>query len=78
MMHGHVNLKFVYLYSIKQVLVLMAINNYSVIYATQRDVQEKKTNFVVSQKATAPCAGNDQLAIFTLIRNLLGNSTNKS
>jgi hypothetical protein len=57
----------------------MAINNYSVICATQRDVQETvKTNFVVSQKATTPCAGNDQFAIFTLTRNLLGNATNKS
>jgi hypothetical protein len=67
----------VYLYSITQVLVLVAINNHSVIYANQRDVQDKKTNFVVSQKATTPCAGNDQFAIVTLIRNLLGNATNK-
>ena len=68
----------VYLYSIVQVLVLMAFNNYSVIYATQQDVQEKKTNFVVSQKATAPCAGKAQFGIFTLIRKLLGKATNKS
>ena len=64
----------VYLYSITQVLVLTAINNHSVIYATQRDVRDKKTNFVVSQKATTPRAENDQFAIFTLTfqhRNLV-------
>jgi hypothetical protein len=40
--------------------------------------KKKKTSFVVSQKASTPYAGKDQLAIFTLIRNLLGNATNKS
>ena len=70
-----------YVYSITQVLVWMEINSYCAIYGTQRDIQEtkkKKTNFVVSQKATTACAANVPFAIFTPIRNPLGNATNKS
>ena len=40
--------------------------------------KRKKTNFVVSQKASTACARDAPFAIFTLIRNLLGNATNKS